>query len=136
MKRRIMCILLFVFPILCNVAQSIEELEYEYDLLVRDLIWFGAFPSLPYYTNGSRYMNTSYMIIDVDDPMSFAILQPGYMKFQNPDGEIYYCRNIILAKKEDGLYRGIDKCLSILTPTPDDYMISKKNCCGKCLILH
>ncbi|MDR1388991.1 MAG: hypothetical protein LBJ31_03345 [Treponema sp.] len=117
MKRFIVILFALTLPYLV-FSQSL--LEYEYGELCEDLLTYTHKPTIPYYTNAVKYQHAqdSYAIY-VDDEYTFAILGPGYMKFQEPDGNIYYTRYLDLHKEEDGFYRGKDKYLGEIFSTEE-----------------
>ncbi|MDR1286274.1 MAG: hypothetical protein LBK08_01565 [Treponema sp.] len=110
------CLGFLPFFIIDIDAQDAAKLEYEYNQLAHDMLMLGYLPDLPYHKTGSSYNFSSPLIVDVEDELTFAVLSDGYLKFQRPDGGIYYSRYIVLHKEEDGYYKGDDKCLSEITP--------------------
>jgi hypothetical protein len=100
-------------------AQNVQELEYEYNELYKDLFNFGPKPYVPYYSNGDLYRRNTNIGWYIDEEgyslsggISFAIYDGGYMKFKKPNGDIVYSRWIILWKKENGWFRLSDECMS------------------------
>jgi hypothetical protein len=107
-KKKTVFFLMVFFLILMKLYSQdmIDLLKKEYNELRRDLLFFGAYPILPYYSQSEFYRRYSGIVtIDVEDELTFSILGPGYVKYKKPDGTVYYSRFVKLQKKGNKYYR-------------------------------
>lgn len=119
---------LFLFLVLLTIngfTESFDELCMEYSELMSDLYHFGPNGNLPYYKTGSDYIKDyaeGYPHIDVDSPFAFAIIGPGFMKFEAAPGIFIYAKYVWLHERSDGnLYSSIlGRCVDEIIPTEEE----------------
>jgi hypothetical protein len=121
MKNKLVFLFLLVTIIKTINAQNEQELINEYNELCKNLLLYGPTPTLPYYNDVKLYSTpVPPLRVDVENELSFGIIDAGYIKFMKPDGKIYFSRLAVLRKEGEKYFKDLDECVEVLQPTEID----------------